>query len=648
MEHLHDGRERKCGKGKTEVFYENENKAVWFKHGFRRYGEMGAALGCGALAASAWILQGADGGLSIWLYAAAYLAGGLAKGIQGIKTLLHDRDLDVNLLMLLAAAGAATIGNWTEGAVLIFIFALSGALESYTGDRSRRDLTALASQKPETATLFRDGKERLVSAAELVVGDLILVRPGEHIPADGIVTEGVSSVNEAAITGEAIPADKEGSDEVFAGTLNGEGALFIEVRRAMGDTFFCRIMDMVKEAQSEKPKSQVFMETFERRYARIIVAVAIAVMLIPPLLFGWPMRDAFYKSMVFLVVASPCALVASIMPVVLSALSRSARSGVLFKGGAHLENAAAVRVVAFDKTGTLTEGQPSVTDVIGLGGRSAQRVLEIASSLESLSEHPLAKAIVRHAEQGGITPRRPASFRAYAGMGVEAEHEGTIWRVGKPAFAARDEEVPAEASLLLKQGKTCVMLHDGESIAGVIGLQDVIRPAAKEAVGKLQAMGITVVMLTGDQEAAARAVAAEAGIREVYAGLLPQQKAEAVKALKEKHGAVAMVGDGINDAPALATATVGIAMGAGGSDAALESADVVLLGSDIAEIPVILRTGRKAKAVIRQNLLFALSVIAVLLIGNFGFDLSLPLGVIGHEGSTLLVVLNGLRLLRRQ
>lgn len=615
-----------------------------------RYGEALAVLACGLLTGIAWGLEQAGSAWATAFYAGAFAVGGFAKAREGLETLIRERDLDVNFLMIVAAIGSACIGYWTEGAVLIFIFALSGALESFTMDKSRRDISALMEMKPETATLYRRGEERVVPIGELAVGDVIVVRPGERIPADGVVVEGRSAVNQASITGESIPVDKARGDEVYAGTLNGQGALFIEVTRPAESTLFARIIRLVQEAESEKPASQLFMERFEKIYARAVVLATLLLIVIPPLALGWSWPKALYKAMVFLVVASPCALVASIMPAVLSAISASARRGVLFKGGAYLELLARAKVVAFDKTGTLTTGQPEVTDVVPLRGWTEADLLRVAASLESLSEHPLARAIVRKASEAGLATKRPEAFEARSGWGVQAKLEGTLWKIGKPAFLDREHVTPELTELverLEQEGKTVTVLQDERGAAGVIALQDRIRPEAKDAIRRLKEMGVRVAMLTGDQERTARAIAREADIDLVYAGLLPEDKLNNIRQLRETYGTVAMVGDGVNDAPALAAASVGIAMGAAGSDAALETANLVLLRDDIGKVADAIALGKRTSRIVKQNIAFALGVILLLVAANFGANIPLPLGVVGHEGSTILVILNGLRLLRQ-
>ncbi|PUA36104.1 heavy metal translocating P-type ATPase [Paenibacillus elgii] len=614
-----------------------------------RYGEAIAALASGVLIAAAWVAGHSSPTFSIWLYCCAFLIGGFVKAKEGWLTLVREKDLDVNLLMIVAAIGAASIGYWTEGAVLIFIFSLSGALETFTMEKSSRDISSLMDLKPETAIVWVEGAEKRVPVEQLQIGDLVLVKPGERLPADGIVQEGSSAVNQASITGESIPVDKAAGDEVFAGTLNGQGALFVQVTKSSESTLFSKIIRLVQEAQSEMPKSQRFIERFERIYARAIILVTLLLIALPPLLFGWSWNDTFYRAMVFLVVASPCALVASIMPAMLSAISNSARKGLLFKGGAHLERVSHIRAIAFDKTGTLTYGKPSVTDFLTYQAWSEEELLRIAASIESLSTHPIAKAIVDKAGELSLELERPSDFQALAGWGVQAGLAGEFWKIGKPGFfeeSGIDEQILSDVRKLEQEGKTVVLIQNAAGIAGMIALQDAIRPQAREMIAKLKELGVQVVMLTGDQRLTAEAIAKEAGIDQVYAGLLPEDKLNIVKTLKEKYTHVAMVGDGINDAPALAAASVGIAMGAAGSDAALETADLVLMNDDLDKIKEAIVLGRRTTRIIKQNIAFAVTVIAFLIAANFFKGIPLPLGVVGHEGSTILVILNGLRLLR--
>ncbi|MDU4694810.1 MAG: heavy metal translocating P-type ATPase [Paenibacillus sp.] len=615
-----------------------------------RHREMLLALGSGGLmlAAWAWGMQGELPWVSMVLYIAAYGVGGYVKAKEGLITLFKEHDLDVNLLMIAAALGAASIGYWNEGAMLIFIFALSGALESFASDQSRKDISALIAMKPETALRVAGDGMELVPVEMLAVGDLLLVKPGEVIPADGTVRTGNSAVNQSAITGESIPVDKQPGDGVFAGTLNGEGAIYVEVSSPAEGTLFAKIITLVEQAQQEVPGTQRFIKRLEGIYAKTIVAATLALILLTPWLAGWSWSFAFYKAMVFLVVASPCAIVSSVMPAMLSAMSKSARKGVLFKGGAHMDHLGSIRVVAFDKTGTLTEGSPVVTGLYTVEGFDPREVLAACAAAESLSEHPLAQAIVRKAEAEGLQLRGAEELRALPGWGIEAEVLGATWRVGKADDG--DPMLPGPLAEKLRawiaDGHTVSAIQRNGVYAGLIALRDEVRPQAKAAIARLHELGVAVAMLTGDRSVTANALAREIGVDLVYGDLLPQEKVEHVKALREQYGSVAMVGDGVNDAPALAAASVGIAMGGGGSGAALEVADVVLMNDNIERIAETISLARRARRIVKQNLVFAGAVILMLIASNFAAGIPLPLGVVGHEGSTLLVILNGLRLLR--
>jgi len=613
-----------------------------------KHKEMVFAISSGALMLLAWGIGTWSHVLSIIVYIAAYAVGGYIKAREGIETLVKERDLDVNLLMIAAALGAASIGYWNEGAMLIFIFALSGALESFASERSMKDISALIALRPETALKVDGDGISMVAVGELIVGDLLLVKPGEVIPADGVVQSGGSSVNQSTITGESIPVDKSTGDEVYAGTLNGQGALYVEVTSPAEGTLFSKIIAMVEQAQNETPASQRFIKKLEGIYAKSVVAITILLILFTPLVLGLTWSQAFYKAMVFLVVASPCAVVASVMPATLSAMSKSARKGVLFKGAAHMDLLSEAKVVAFDKTGTLTSGSPEVTDLVVMEGYDRLTVLAACAAAESLSQHPLARAIVRKAMDEGITLRAADELQDLPGWGIEALVEGRKWRIGKAEADA--DGLPSELrnrmQALTETGNTVSMVQcDGEYVA-LIALRDNIRPQAKETIRKLRELGIATAMLTGDRSATAQAIANEAGVDYVFGDLLPQDKVSHVSELRKKYGHVVMVGDGVNDAPALAAATVGIAMGGGGSGAALEIADVVLMNDNLERIADTFSLARRTKRIVRQNLVFAACVILTLVVSNFVQGIALPLGVVGHEGSTILVILNGLRLLR--
>lgn len=617
--------------------------------------EMQAALGSGLLMLIAWAASGWSEVLSVLIYVISYTVGGWIKAKEGVETLVKERDLDVNLLMIAAALGAASIGYWNEGAMLIFIFAMSGALESYTMERSKKDISSLMALKPATAVRIEQGAMSEVPIDLLAVGDLLLVRPGELIPADGKVYRGESAVNQASITGESLPVEKTAGSEVFAGTVNGEGPLYIEVTTAAEHTLFAKIIKMVEEAETEVPDSQRFIKRLEAVYARVVVIATVILIALPPFVLDWSWSDTFYKAMVFLVVASPCALVSSIMPAMLSAISKSARKGILFKGGVHLENMAKVTVVAFDKTGTLTEGIPQVTDFIAGEGYSRDELLAVSASIEKLSRHPLAEAIVRLAEEEQVELYSTQESKSVTGWGIEGRINGRLWRIGKtnvldePAVAAeegRNASWKAVRKQLESEGKTVSLILEGEHIAGMIALQDTVRPQAEAAVRKLQNLGIKVAMLTGDREATAAVMAGRTGVDLVFADLLPEDKVTHIKRLRQQYGHVIMVGDGVNDAPALATATVGMGMGMKGSGAALEIADVVLMNDNIEEIASTIELARRTQRIVKQNMIFAVTVILTLILSNFLQGIALPFGVVGHEGSTILVILNGLRLLR--
>ncbi|WP_059048959.1 heavy metal translocating P-type ATPase [Paenibacillus senegalimassiliensis] len=613
-----------------------------------RHREMLLALASGGFMLVAWGMQGLSPMLSVLLYIVAYAAGGYMKAREGLITLLKERDLDVNLLMIAAALGAASIGYWNEGAMLIFIFALSGALESFASEQSRKDISALIAMKPETAWKIDGDGMKEVEVGTLALGDLVLVKPGAIIPVDGVIRSGNSAVDQSAITGESLPVEKENGDGVYAGTVNGGGALYVEVASLAEGTLFAKIIALVEQAQQEVPDTQRFIQRLEGIYAKSVVAITLGLILLTPYLVGWSWPHAFYKAMVFLVVASPCAIVSSVMPAMLSAMSKSARRGVLFKGGAPMDHLGNVKVVAFDKTGTLTAGSPVVSELCVSEGFDRLEVLAACAAAESLSEHPLAKAIVRKAEEEGLMIRAADELQALPGWGIEAIIQGEVWRVGKAD--TEDARLPADLKDRLvawaQEGYTVSSIQKDGRYAGIIALRDEIRPQAKAAVTRLHKLGITVAMLTGDRSGTAGAIAREAGIDLVYGDLLPQEKVEHVKLLRSRYGGVVMVGDGVNDAPALAAATVGVAMGGAGSGAALEVADVVLMNDGLEHIAETIALARRSRRIVKQNLIFAGSVILLLIASNFIQGIPLPLGVVGHEGSTLLVILNGLRLLR--
>jgi Zn2+/Cd2+-exporting ATPase len=586
-------------------------------------------------------------------YVLTYLFGGTYAAYQAIKELLQ-KHVDIDLLMVTAAIGAATIGGWAEGGILLFLFSLGNALEHYALGRTHRAVRALMELSPDEATVLRDGEEVQVPVEQLAPGDIVITRPGERVPVDGTVRYGSSAIDESAITGESIGVEKGVGDAVFAGTVNGNGYLRIRVDRPSTETTLSKIIRIVEEARGQQSRAQRFTDRFEGPYAIGVIAASALLVIVPVLLMGREFDDMFYRAMTLLVVASPCALIISTPASILSALANAARMNVLFKGAVHLENTGVVDVVAFDKTGTLTEGKPRVTNIVTEPGISEHQLLRYAAAVERMSEHPLADAIVGYADKSDV-PAVPdgetVDLEAVTGRGIRATVEGTPVRIGNEAMLEYDgillpDGIHQQANTLRAGGKT-VMYVATDRVLGVIAVADVIRPDAPAVVQALKRLGIARTMiLTGDNELAAQAIAREVGIDDWRAGLLPEQKLDVIKELEEAGHTVAMVGDGVNDAPALATATVGVAMGAAGTDVALETADVVLMADDLKRLPYAIELSRRARKTIRQNIAFALTVIVVLVIFTLAGQVPLPVGVIGHEGSTIIVVLNGLRLLR--
>lgn len=613
--------------------------------------ELIAALLSGLLIVSAWLI-GKDGNesLSIALYIIAFLIGGFAKAKEGIEETIADKQLNVEMLMVFAAIGSAVIGYWAEGAILIFIFAVSGALETYTLNKSHKEISALMNMQPEEAWLLQaDGSTKSVPTSSLSVGATIVVRPGERIPVDGIILQGTTSIDMSAINGESVPVTKEKNDELYAGTMNISGVIHMEMTKPSSDTLFQKIITLVQNAQSEKSPSQQFIEKFEGTYVKIVIFTVLIMMFLPHFLFGWDWTTTLYRAIVLLVVASPCALVASIMPATLAAVSNGAKRGILFKGGVHLEHLGSLQAIAFDKTGTLTTGKPVVTDFFVRSKADRTQALSLLASIEAQSNHPLALAIVNYSKEQGLTTRGIEHIEDVPGFGIRAVVDEQEILVGNPRFVGAQETKDFHQGIiheLYEDGKTVVFIKDSQGILAAVALKDTLRPEAVQAIQDLRQLGIQSIMLTGDNEKTAHAIAKEAGLDRYVANCLPEMKVEQMKGLLKEYGNVGMVGDGINDAPALATATSGIAMGEG-TDVALETADVILMQNDLTKISYAVKVSKKMQRVVKQNVFFSVSVIAILIMSNFMQVVDLPLGVIGHEGSTILVILNGLRLLNR-
>ncbi|MCX2715757.1 heavy metal translocating P-type ATPase [Mycolicibacterium sp. J2] len=580
----------------------------------------------------------------IWwtAYLACYAAGGWIPARDGLLELAQRR-LDVDLLMIAAAIGAAAIGQVFDGALLIVIFATSGALEDVSTRRTEDSVRALLDLAPEQAVrLDERGAEEIVAAAQLAVGDIVLVRPGERIPADAAVFDGASDVDQSSITGEPVPVPRAAGDELFAGTLNGSGALRARVIRDPADSVVARIVALVAEASATKARTQLFIEKVEQRYSMIVVVATVALFTVP-LLFGEDLRGALLRAMTFMIVASPCAVVLATMPPLLSAIANAGRHGVLVKSAVAMEHLADIDIVAFDKTGTLTLGRPELTAVEAADGFERTQVLRLAAAAEQYSEHPLGRAVTAAAGAQGITVPAAADFLAIPGRGVRAMVGGALVQVLTPAAVA--EELPAVRRFEQRGATAVVVVVDGV-VAGVLALSDTVRPGAAEAVDALSELtGHAPVLLTGDNDRAATQLAARVGIDRVHAGLLPEHKVDMVRALP---GRVLVVGDGVNDAPAMAAAHASVAMGRHGADLTLQTADVVTVADDLSTIPTVVALARRARRMVLANLAIAASFITVLVIWDLFWYLPLPLGVAGHEGSTILVALNGLRLLRRQ
>ena len=579
----------------------------------------------------------------------AYLAGGGFATARALSDLRHGH-LSVDLLMVTAALGASTVGAWAEGGVLLFLFSLSNTLERFALHRTRRAIESLLDLSPPEAIVRRDGKEIRIPTADVRVGDVAIVRPGERIPADGVVAGGSSSVDQSPMTGESIPVEKNLGDPVYAGTLNQRGALDVTVTKPAHDSTLQRIIQLVEEAQSEKAQSQQFTDWFGRRYTLGVFAVAGLAIVIPWGIFGEPWSVAFYRAMTLLVVGSPCAVVISIPAAILSAIARAAHGGMLFKGGAHLERAGKIDTVAFDKTGTLTVGRPVLTGVWSAPGIERQTVLQVAASAEARSEHPLARAVVDGAMADDVPLVACTSLEASVGKGIRAELESGTALVGRKALLDdHGVAVPAElvrvAEEMARLGQTTVYVAINQQVLGVLAAADTLRPTAQEAIERLRRLGIgDMIMLTGDNRTVARAIAEQLGIA-FQAELLPVDKLRAVEELSQKGRQVAMIGDGINDAPSLASASLGISLGGNSTDVALETADLVLMGDDLRRLPEAIGLSRATNRIIRQNIVFAFGVMALLVLATFVLSLRLPFAVVGHEGSTVLVILNGLRLL---
>jgi Cd2+/Zn2+-exporting ATPase len=595
-------------------------------------------------------------------YLVAYLFGGYF-GVRASFESLREKKIDIDLLMVLAALGAAGVGAPFEGALLLFLFSLSNVLQDYALDRTRSAIKALAKLKPDTAILLSsldDQQGQRVKVDSVQIGSLVQVKPGDRIPLDGIIQRGFSLVDQSSITGESMPLEKQPGSTVLAGTMNQDGEFVFQVTKTSNDSTIAKVITLVEEAREQQAKTERFLDTFEQYYAILVIVATLLAVLVPPLLFGRDWAVSIYQAITLMVAASPCALIISTPASILSSIGNGARKGILFKGGVHVEQAANIQAVAFDKTGTLTRGKPAVTQVLALQGSNESEVLRLAAALESKSQHILAHAILEEANNRGIHYPAPTDFKNTSGVGVQGQVEGRRLLLSSPNFLKSQDQtkeiqtILASVQELQARGATVVVLAqvlesaEGQpgSILGLIALEDSLKPEVPQVIQDLRDAGIKhVVMLTGDNEAAAKVIAAQAGIDVVFPELLPEHKLEAIRKIEATYGPTAMVGDGVNDAPALAGARLGIAMGAAGTDAALETADVVLLSDDLSKIPYLIALSRKTKQTLIVNLTVALGLMLMMVVGIYTIGLPLPLAVIGHEGGTVLVSLNGVRLL---
>lgn len=586
-------------------------------------------------------------------YAAAILIGGYSLFIKGFKNLVR-LNFDMNTLMTVAILGAAAIGEWGEGATVVILFAISEALERYSMDKARQSIESLMDIAPKEALIRRGNEEMMVPVDDIQVGDIMIVKPGQKLAMDGIVIKGTSTLNQAAITGESVPVTKTVGDEVFAGTLNEEGLLEVKVTKRVEDTTLSKIIHLVEEAQAERAPSQAFVDRFAKYYTPAIIIFALLLAVIPPLFMGADWSEWIYRGLAVLVVGCPCALVISTPVSIVTAIGNAAKNGVLIKGGIYLEEAGNLKVIAFDKTGTLTKGVPSVTDVVTYNG-DENELMTITAAIEKGSQHPLASAIIRKAEEDGLNFNDVSveEFQSITGKGVKAKVNNAMYYVGSPGLFEEllpngiQSEIKEQITTLQTQGKTVMILGTEKEILALIAVADEIRESSKEVIRKLHQVGIEkTVMLTGDNQRTAEAIGKQVGVSDIKADLLPEDKLNFIKELRDKYRSVAMVGDGVNDAPALAASTVGVAMGGAGTDTALETADIVLMSDDLSKLPYTIKLSRKALAIIKQNITFSLGIKALSLLLIVPGWLTLWLAIFADMGATLIVTLNSMRLLK--
>ena len=600
-------------------------------------------------------INGEENLITILLFLASMLIGGLSLFKIGLQNVMRF-DFDMKTLMTVAAIGGAIIGEWGEVALVVILFALSEELERFSMDKARQSIRSLMDIAPKQALIRRNGQELMVPVQDIVVGDTMIVKPGQKIAMDGVVTSGYSAVNQAAITGESVPVEKAVNAEVFAGTLNEEGFLEVRITKLVEDTTISKIIHLVEEAQGERAPAQAFVDKFAKYYTPIIMLVALLVAVIPPLFFGADWGTWVYQGLAVLVVGCPCALVISTPIAIVSAIGNAAKKGVLIKGGIYLEEMGTLKAIAFDKTGTLTKGVPVVTDYLLLNEKADEKeLMAILTALENYSQHPLASAIMRKAEEMHVsyTDIAVESFASLTGKGIQGTVQGTTYYIGNPNLfkdlltTSFDKEVEETVILLQNQGKTAMLVGTEQELLAVIAVADEVRESSKKVIQRLHDMGIQhTIMLTGDNAGTGKAIGRQVGISEIQADLMPENKLDYIKQLKSTYQHVAMVGDGVNDAPALAASTVGIAMGGAGTDTALETADVALMGDDLKKLPFTIKLSRKALNIIKANITFAIAIKIIALLLVIPGWLTLWIAIMSDMGATILVALNGIRLMR--
>ena len=624
---------------KEEIF-----EGKWYTHPPLRN-----ALIAGFITGVAFLLSHIDRvippSVEITIYIIAIILGGYHWAREGIEELIEEHEIGIEILMLGATAGSAILGMWDEAAFLVFLYGAAEGIEEYTFAKTRSSIRNLLDLAPKEARILKNGDESTIKAEDLKPGDIFIIRPGESIPTDGVIEKGNSSINEAPVTGESIPVEKKVGMKVFAGTINQEGALEIKATASFEENTLSKMIHLVEEAQEKKGKAQLFIEKFGNRYSPLVLLASLLLIVIPFIL-GWDVSKWAIRAVVLLVAAAPCALVMSTPIAVAAGIGIAGKHGVLIKGGMYLEDLGKIKAVAFDKTGTLTIGKPVVTEVIAFNG-DKDHVLKSAYSVERMSEHPLAQAIVEKARERNLTSYEITNFESFTGSGVKASVNGEVIYVGRPELfeelELNIEHIKSDIEKLTQDGKTVMLIGTLEKINGIIAVRDEIRPEATEIISDLHSMGIKVIMLTGDNENTARAISKEIGIDDFKAELKPEDKIKAIENLEKEYGAVAMVGDGVNDAPALARATVGIAMGTAGTDAAIEAADVALMADDITKVSYAIRLGKRARKISFQNIVFSLLILIVLVPSALLGILTVAIAVLFHEISELLAVANGLR-----